>query len=235
MSLDKLYSYQNIAAIVVIIGIIIEELPQVRNAFKLRKIFVTDGRQAGWAKVRKHRIKIVESVGFVLLIVGLASELLFQSKIETENNRLAAIAADKIAYLETPRSLSNAQETAITSAVKPFQGTIYEVSCPNDPEPEDVALQIEGALNAAGWHPRNWSGSTAMVIPHSVNFGISNGKSVEITRPSGMDKELFPASKALATALTDAGIKAISVLALPSAAISPDAITVSVGVKPPPK
>jgi hypothetical protein len=71
---------------VVIVGVALEELGLFRDTKKFWRELRLSGWSAAISKVRaKGTLVILEKAGFVLLIAGLAGELLFQAKVEVRD------------------------------------------------------------------------------------------------------------------------------------------------------
>jgi hypothetical protein len=106
-------------------------------------------KESGWRNLRHRWAKI----GFVLLVVGLCLELLFQTKIESVDAELKRESDIKIAQLgkeaEELRAKNLDMEAAVSprvleqgltsSALKHFAGTPFLVVSPTDFEPKRTA------------------------------------------------------------------------------------------------
>jgi hypothetical protein len=85
MSLDALYNWLKVSALLVIVGVFLEEGQEIWSEIK----------ESGWRTIRHRCAKI----GFVLLVVGLCLELLFQTRIESVDAELKRESDTKIAQL----------------------------------------------------------------------------------------------------------------------------------------
>jgi hypothetical protein len=71
----------------------------------------------------------------------------------------AAQASLELAKFKAPRILTLEQQGRISEKLKPFAGKQFDVALTTDPETQDLLLQIETALKAAGWIEIDWTGA----------------------------------------------------------------------------
>ena len=147
MSVDLLYGLLSVASLTVIVGVILEGIEHVGEF-----------REKGWKP-------ILPKLGFGLLVLGLAGELVFQTLIFSAESALKRESDIKIADLkhetETLRQANLTMEAAVSprnleegltfAALRQFSDIAVLVVSPSDFEPKRTAGYIRFMLNMAGW------------------------------------------------------------------------------------
>jgi hypothetical protein len=185
-----------IAAAFVLVGVIIE-------SYELY-LLIREG---------KLREKAVEFVGVMILVVGLAAEILAQVQSNNRTgliisalNAQAAEAQLALEKLKAPRTLGPARQQAITAAAAPFKGQRYGAAISQAAD-DGIAFweSLYSALERAGW----------VYMPSTMGMGnpvagipIAAIPGVEIVFDLAKEQELAPAALALGNALHADGMVA---------------------------
>jgi hypothetical protein len=139
-------------------------------------------------------------------------------KAQAESDRLARL---KIEEKLAPRSLTGEQANAIMEAVKPFAPQSFEfIAYQDDEEVQSFSKYLGAILLTAGWKGVPPKGFLAFQLEFGVRVEFSPDK----------EKELGPAAKALADALTEAGHRASA--GVREKLESSDTLKIRVGKKP---
>jgi hypothetical protein len=145
--------------------------------------------------------------------------------LEANARATEAGAALSLARYETPRTLSQEQQSRIVEKLQTYARAPYDVSVANGPEPAVLLMRIDEMLGAAKWVHRNHDASAdqfGRIDPSTVD-----GVSIEIAESKREDWE--PTVIALILALRAEGIFANGT-ANPDA--DPSAIHLAIGNKP---
>ena len=157
-SLDDLYRLLGAAALAVVIGVVIEEFPTTLKLLKFIRLSVVRGwKVALWAALR-HWVEIVESLGFVILVIALMAENRLQGVIQTKEGDARSTSEHTIEDLKAKNlALEQALSPrvpdllAITNALAPFSGTPFRVLVQREFEARRAGGIIAVGLYFAGW------------------------------------------------------------------------------------
>ena len=131
-----------------------------------------------------------------------------------EATQKAAEASLELAKFKAPRTLTKAQQAAITDRLRRFGGTQYDagIGPAADPEPLYLLRSTAASLANAGWVQVSWTGDPLMAYndPPMPSVGLTMVTNVIVdVHPEYWDR-LGPAAEALAQALSAQGIAAIA-------------------------
>jgi hypothetical protein len=165
-----------------------------------------------------------------------AAELARQTEILKlsvgEAEQRAAEAKLALEKFKAPRVLNQEQQSAVSAAVKPFAGTIFDagIGPKGDPEPLYLLRSIHAALVRAGWKPVDWTGGGETYLePPMPKVGLTMVTDVIIDVHPDKWTKFGDAANALASALAAAGIAVIADSQPTS--VNTDAIHVRIGRK----
>jgi hypothetical protein len=134
--------------------------------------------------------------------VNSAKELAESKKIATVAQDQAAIANQRASALETagaPRQFSLIAASAVDNAIKPYPGTMVDMSCQaGDTEAGNFCQSLAGVLHAGGWN-----------IVSLVLGGFNSGQNQYDPIGVVYDPSLKAPATAMITALNAAGFSAI--------------------------
>jgi hypothetical protein len=154
MPLESLYGWFTFWSVIVILGVVLEEAPLPSKIWKLISFARENGREKTVVLVFRKRAKVAETIGFLLLVVGLLGEVRSESDIEVKNSSISQSQQDKIIALEAqlaPRTLTPAQQDEMVEALKPLAGLwVNLIVYPTDTEARIFAGQIADVLHRAG-------------------------------------------------------------------------------------
>jgi hypothetical protein len=131
-----------------------------------------------------------------------------KAKAEAANARL------ELAKFKAPRVLEPKQLAAITSAMRVFPNTQFDVAIGpmGDPEPEVFGRSISSALIDAGWSQIDWDtkpdAQMRLTRPGGAAIGFAAVTNVIVDIHPSQVARLWPVAQALAAALKAAGIDA---------------------------
>jgi hypothetical protein len=227
-----------IASAIVVIGILVESIELFR--------FVLLG---------KIRERMIEVVGLLLVVLGLAGEILTQVQSNNRTgliigllNKQAKEASGQIAEanaraleaqlalekFKSPRTISKWDLWNISSAMRVFKDIRFDASVRGgDIEAGSLLVQIESTLSDAGWKQLDWQGENIIVRRWDrpivgANAGIGVGISV---KPDEQEM-LFGIAKSLSESLVAAGIESQADINGNIASTNQNAIHIFVGEKP---
>ncbi len=153
-----------------------------------------------------------------------------------EAKERAAQANLELARFKAPRTLSPEQQKQISEKLKTFAGRQFDVAILVEPEPQDLLLQVENALTAAGWIEIDWKGGGNFA---EITFVRKGRPTVGIATVSGLIVQMHPdqvselgtAAQALTSALNAEGISAKAEPGLGIDNINTKAIHILIGKK----
>lgn len=167
LSLDSLYRWLDVAAWAVVAGVIIEEVPFFTDVYRLLRVCLFDGFGPAFRIAARHRRRIFESVGFLLLVIGLvyetqlgtdvknaeASLRLQDEKAVADANVRAAKAQLELARLEATRLITPTQQRTIAHLLADAPKGPFSVVYPmtDSSDAEDFADSIKQTLSKAGY------------------------------------------------------------------------------------
>jgi hypothetical protein len=206
--------------------------------------------QSSQFAVKSGREKKLAKISTLVLIAGLAVELLSLVKTSQLSGRLIASleeqagqanaraeeAALELAKFKAPRILSLEQQEKIAVKLKLFAGKQFDIALNVEPEPQNFLIQIENILQTAGWIEIDWN------APGNINLhfarerrpkaGIISLTGVIIQMHPEQKLELGAAALALASALSAEGIDARAEAGLGVSNTNVEAIHILIGKKP---
>lgn len=162
----------------------------------------------------------------------LAIDLKGKDEKIAEANARAAEAMLALEKFKRPRRLTSEQHALLIEKLKPFAGTEYDLAA-KDPEPLDLALDIESALRAAGWTIRSWTDGGIVTNlpgrPFVVGHIVLSGIDVQMRDP-----DLSNARDAFVNALTLAGFEGVrgSAANVPPEYPNRSVLHIMIGTKP---
>jgi hypothetical protein len=188
---------RNVAAALVAIGVVME-FAEGWVSEPLRKI-VDDARNRQVAQLASD-------------LEASRAEVAGANARAAEATQKAAEATLELAKFKAPRTLTEAQQGAITDRLRGFGGTKYDagIGPAADPEPLYLLRTIAASLTNAGWVQVQWTGNPSMAYddPPMPSVGLTMVTNVIVdVHPEYWDR-LGPAAEALAQALSAQGIAA---------------------------
>jgi hypothetical protein len=144
-----------------------------------------------------------------------ANELATQRAREgaAQANARAVEAQLALEKFKAPRLLTLERQARISSRLKPFAGTPFDVAVGpmGDPEPVVLATAILSTLTNAGWHQIEWKTRDAQLLltePGKPNFGAAAVTNVIVDIHPAQAERLWSIAKALEAVLVAEGIDA---------------------------
>jgi hypothetical protein len=125
-----------------------------------------------------------------------------------EAEQRAAEANLQLIRIKAPRRLRPAQQERIIAKLKPFAGTLFDVGLvQGDAEAAELMIQIEAALQAAGWTQIDWvGGDIIMTRAGKSTAGSITATSVNVAVHPENEPTLGNAAATLINALSLEGI-----------------------------
>jgi hypothetical protein len=218
----------------VVIGVAGESIFGIRAWWNNRKLHsvqesIDELRQAETSRFNKQAAEANKDAGLAQKAAGEANER--AAKAEKQ----AAEAKLELEKLKTPRSLSAEQQKRVSEKLGVFAGKQFDVALNVEPEPQNLLLQIEDALKAAGWIEIDWKGGSS-----DVNFTRKGRPVAGIVAVSRVLIQMHPeqisqfgaAAQSVAAALNAEGIAAEAQGGLGTNNINAQAIHILIGRKP---
>ncbi|HVB80632.1 MAG TPA: hypothetical protein VNE82_11895 [Candidatus Binataceae bacterium] len=175
----------------------------------------------------------VHTIALWCLIVGVPTESICTVLLFVIDERISTAEQKKIAYLETPRTLTRVQERALTSTAGKYAGTTFETSVAPDAESVNLLIQIEDALLAAKWTQIDWPSAILFPSHGHASSAIALEVGIRVVWHSDHEAELRAPALAIAKALESDGL--LDAVAAPANASDPTdhkTIAITIGAKP---
>jgi hypothetical protein len=176
-------------------------------------VWMTGVKEAYWEKDRGESAERIAA----LVTQGdqLRKETADANGRAAEATQRAAEATLELAKFKAPRMLTEAQQAAVTEALRRFSGTRYDagIGPMGDPEPLYLLRSIAASLADAGWMQVSWTGDPAAMTydEHPLaRIGLTTVTNVIVDVHPEYWGKLGPAAEALAEALKAQGIVAIA-------------------------
>jgi hypothetical protein len=223
---DLLETLAELCTLLVIIGLVLEYMVPVFSYFK-----------KPWYERERIWPSIVHSIGPILVVAGIAGELLFHH----QTNKLQRDTIIDLTARIAPREISSERQSKIIASLTNLPKPSFAFAIEPAPEPTHLMFEMAKILQAAGWKWTNCSvASVNTSLCGSLGYKLSNGvnigtvfwiSDIDINVPESRKKEWAPSVFMMELQLVKIpGFKVTAHADIPDSA-KLDAIVITIGPK----